>query len=483
LIPSIFQQAVYDHISSAGNHLFIDAVAGSGKTTTVVKALELLPDKSILFLAFNKSIAEELQRRVPPNVEAKTLSSFGYGLLRQIIKGRIKLDNYKVSNALQSVLGVDWKDKESMKLYYKLKTPICKIIDLMKGSYPEVPDINDLIEKHDIDIPEEDAWLDYYQATWEKTRHDLSVIDFNDMLYLPVAFDCKFPQYDYVFVDEAQDLNTVQIEMISRLKDQGATIVAVGDKHQAIYGFRGSDAEAVDRLISRLNMNTLPLSVCYRCDSKIIAEAQKIVPHITYRDDALEGTVEHISTEYFQLEVEAGDYVICRTTAPLVKRCFNQIRLGRKATVLGRDLGESIINTIIKKITEDNLRTVEFLPLLEAWHSDQLTKLSAANRDTSVLDDKVEVIQFLAMDVSDVDRLILKIKEIFSDSKEGIIFCTGHKSKGLEADTVYFLRPDLCPHPKAKKSWQIVQEHNLRYVIITRAKHNLYFVDKEKDEK
>lgn len=54
---------------------------------------------------------------------------------------------------------------------------------------------------------------------------------------------------------------------------------------------------------------------------------------------------------------------------------------------------------------------------------------------------------------------------------------TIHKAKGLEAERVFILKPDLMPHPKAKRGWEIDQENNLRYVAITRSKRELYLVN------
>ena len=84
--PSKFQQAIYDFITDGKGNAVVSAVAGSGKTTTLLNALKLIPtNKRVLFLAFNKSIAKELQERVPntPNIHVKTVHGFGYSSLLQ----------------------------------------------------------------------------------------------------------------------------------------------------------------------------------------------------------------------------------------------------------------------------------------------------------------------------------------------------------------------------------------------------------------
>ena len=62
-----------------------------------------------------------------------------------------------------------------------------------------------------------------------------------------------------------------------------------------------------------------------------------------------------------------------------------------------------------------------------------------------------------------------------SEGRTGPIFSTIHKAKGLEADHVYFLRPDLVPAWWIKEPAALQQEYNLRYVAITRAKQSLTY--------
>jgi len=66
--PSPYQQGIYDFITKGTGNAVVSAVAGSGKTTTLINALNLIPSElNVLFLAFNKSIAKELAERVPKN--------------------------------------------------------------------------------------------------------------------------------------------------------------------------------------------------------------------------------------------------------------------------------------------------------------------------------------------------------------------------------------------------------------------------------
>ena len=76
----------------------------------------------------------------------------------------------------------------------------------------------------------------------------------------------------------------------------------------------------------------------------------------------------------------------------------------------------------------------------------------------------------------DPKKIAFQIEKIFTDNVEGIVFCTIHKAKGLEAKNIFILNPELLPHPMAKRDWQIEQEMNLKYVAITRSLDTLTWV-------
>jgi superfamily I DNA/RNA helicase len=95
---SQYQQAIFDFIIEGKGNAVINAVAGAGKTFTIVNALSLIPsDKKVLFLAFNKHIVNELQGRLQgiSNVEVATLHSFGNKVVRNSLKAFMDADKIK----------------------------------------------------------------------------------------------------------------------------------------------------------------------------------------------------------------------------------------------------------------------------------------------------------------------------------------------------------------------------------------------------
>jgi superfamily I DNA/RNA helicase len=487
---SPYQNKVYDYVAMEEGNLVIEAVAGSGKSTTLKEIVRRIPeDKSILVLAFNKHIKEPLAEELSdlPNVEVATLNSFGFRAVRDGYMGRVKLDARKTGNILRFEVLDD--DDESKHIFYGCVRQLSKIIALRKSLMVWEPYDNftiermvELMDAFDIDEPTAVPLKELYELTcavWSKSMADQRVVDFDDQLAFPIFHNLRMDTYDYILVDEAQDLSPVQIELTKRAIDnEGGRAIYCGDRKQAIYQFRGADSRAIQRIESELGCATLPLSICYRCGSTIVDLAREIVPQIESVEGAPDGEIKTIYANQFK--PKQGDIVLCRTTAPLVDNCLRLIREGQKATVKGRDIGQSLM-TIVKKVkgVVPESPIEEFLDLLDLYASKQREALSRGRREQALqtLEDKVDTLLALASHVKTVGDLGLTIEKIFSDDKNpGVFFMTVHKAKGLEAPHVYIIRPDLMPHPKAR---DVESEMNIKYVAITRAMERLTFVNPE----
>lgn len=474
--PSEFQKAIFTWFANAqpGQNLIVDAVAGSGKTSTIERAARLIPSSdSVLFLAFNKHIADELRSRLPEHVQASTLNSFGWQVCRTNVKG-VKLEQYKTYNIIDSCIADPEKRRE-------WKSPIKQLIGLKKAC-PSLS-AEEILKRFDIEAPLDPEFLVAAGDVWKQSVKMTGLMDFDDQIFMAMIKKFPLPKYDWVLVDEAQDLSEVQIDMVRQI---GKRIICVGDPYQAIYAFRGAAPDSMDRIKAALNPTILPLSICYRCPKEVVKEAQKIVPHIQYAETANDGTVETIETKDFIDNAESGDWALCRTTAPLVKRCMQFIVAGKKAMVKGRDIGQNIVS-LIDKINQlgDLCPMTQFGPMLQEYYAMESARLEAAQREGQLetLEDKVNCIEALSEGSKTVHDVKQKIVKIFSDTNSiGITFATAHRSKGLEANQIYLLRPDLMPFPKAKTPWQKQQELNLQYVATTRSKDTFSYVLAEPGE-
>ena len=461
------QQAILDCIENTDDHLIISAGAGTGKTTTIVEAAKLIGGSKAAFLAFNREIAAELSKKLPKGVDAKTFHAFGFAAIRSA-GVKTKVNNYKLNNIIKDLLGDDY--------YY---APLKKLISLVKGSLIEgndVKSINKLIDKYNINFgsdKEESIGIKAIPAILTLCKTQTHIIDFDDMIWLPLVNNYPLPQYDILFVDEAQDFNESQRVMISKCVNGGRCII-VGDENQAIYGFRGADSQSIEMFRQRLETGTrkiseFPLSISWRCPNTVVKEANRYVKSLQAADNATDGSVV-VDAPFFP---QKGDIVLCRYNAPLISAFYDLISQGKSAYILGRDMTKGLINAVQKVSRNNNMGIDEFKQLFVqdfVYNYKRLMSIDKVNQ-AMALEDKKDCIMIFVNKASTVGGIIEEIKRVFDGKDKGdIMLSTVHKAKGLEADNVYILATERMPHPMGNK-----EENNICYVAITRAKKNLYY--------
>jgi ssDNA-binding Zn-finger/Zn-ribbon topoisomerase 1 len=461
---------------SAGKRaLVICATAGSGKTTIGIEMLKLCPPhERTLFVAFNKHIAVELQKRAPAHVAVSTFHSLGYAALRRAF-GSVTFDDNKVDGILNYMY-----DREKWKHTFPA---IKQLVSLVKYelSTTNADDLMRLVDHHGIDLNgDAEMILSAVPEVISRCKRMNTVVDYDDMCWLPVVLDISCAKYDNIFIDEAQDTCKCQIALVLKSVKDNGIIMAAGDENQSLYGFRGADVDAMANLISKLNATTLPLSISYRNPKSVVRFVNEQLPYIAHEaaDNAIEGCVRHIRYDDALNEFKPGDMVLCRTNAPLVSPAFSLIRRGIKAIIRGRDIGKGLV-TLINKMRCSTIN--DLMVSLVEYKRNEVSKLLAAekNSQAQAIDDKVDTIIALSEGVNSIDELINRINNIFSDDSEGVVFSSVHRAKGLEAQRVYILKHELMPHPMAKKEWERKQEQNIRFVAYTRSLNELIFVDGE----
>lgn len=485
-IPSKYQQAVYDHIENGQGNAVIDAVAGSGKSTTIVEAIKLIPTtNTLLFLAFNKAIVEELKMKIGnlPNVEVRTLHSLGMSALLKSFKFQVDAKKYSqyVNDCIKfgGIKPTIELVEEEMQTY---KQNILKLVDLYRVNLcTDLQSLELVADKYQIATLDNEGEMVLNVIKWGLNQ--VSRIDFTDMIYFPNVKKVTLPQFDYVFIDECQDLSACQRELFLKAIKPNGRFVAVGDPRQAIYGFAGADVESFNMLKDLPNTTLLPLSVCYRCDNAIIEMAKAIVPQIEARDNAPEGIVEE---DVKLSQIKDGDMILCRVNAPLVGLCMKYIGEGTRAYVKGRDIGANLINMINKTKRRNINDAIESIHKEGKKITARIMRKSNCSIEEAKTDatynnflDKVRAIEVLAEGLQYSDAVCRRIETIFKDDqKTGICLSSVHKAKGLEADNVFILMKDKFYNKYAMRiDWMAEQESNLVYVAYTRAKHYLGFID------
>lgn len=494
--PTIQQTAAISAIAGTTSHLALVARAGCGKTSTILlmvdEVVRNFPKAETAVVAFNKAIAKEVEAKLKKRghtnfrtVQAGTLHSMGFSLIRFGLNRNVNLDDKKVRN-LVAQLNDPFAD------FYK--AIIEKLVKTAKSEgfgffgNRQIGDANAwyrMADHYDINGFENtsdlDQCIEYAQRVYRASLNDTSVIDFDDMILFPLVHNIRvrYPK-DFVFVDEAQDLSRARQALVYKfIKPRTGRMIVVGDDRQAIYGFSGADSDALTNMIDKLDAKILPLSVTFRCPIKVVEKAQTLVDDIEWAPGAAEGVVDTITQ--LPEDIGPGTAILCRNTAPLVENVYGLIRRGIPAKVEGRDIGVGLIN-LIKRWKTDDIDV--YLSKLDDYMHREIQKAQAKDNEAKIqqIEDKCETIRVIANQcIQDgnptVSAMVDAVESLFGDDvKNCVVLATYHRSKGREWPRVILIQHDtFCPSPWAKQQWQLDQEDNLAYVAFTRAEDQLLF--------
>ena len=364
---STYQQNILNYIDNNTGNLLVDAKAGSGKTSTLLLIANKVynQNKKCTFLAFNKSIVDELSKKLQnTDCMIKTIHSLGLSFIRSYLMKKFGMNNYTLNidglklnkfmkPLINHICGEDIKnsfedtDYDTMKeTFNDILDQFLKIIQFIRFYNVDITNeesVKNLIDtkcncEYFID-PKRYGLQNYYQVLTETMKYidntfkgetqDSSGkyvfdIDFTDMTYFPVKLQIPVPysvkQYlDYILVDESQDLSILQQIFIKQLNTGNSRYIFVGDKKQAIYGFTGADTNSIDNIKKNFVLEELPLNICYRCPEKVIKIAKTIVPDIesnSARED--KGNVQILKKSGLKNILKPGDMIISRTNNTLV---------------------------------------------------------------------------------------------------------------------------------------------------------------------
>lgn len=529
-------------------------IVPSPQQKAVWDSLQLSPVPQFsCFAAFNNSIARELQQRIPQvrGCAAKTLHQLGYYALRSNFKN-IRFGEPSSGGRMREIVSEIMKIDLPIlrKEYGILLGAVCELGDLCKMNLvhpwdaprnPEtVPEewwatqLAGLVAHYDIELPSgPGAKAQVYGLVAQVLERCKDVardgyVDFADMIWLPVVLRLRVLENDILFIDEAQDMNRCQHALAKMAVGTRGRLILCGDPMQAIYGFAGADAESMRRMEVELGSTPrgcvkLPLTVTRRCGKAIVAEAQELVPDFEAHES--NGPGEVLEAKYpmqkkrqggkdswYEIPVEEtyialvqdGDMVLCRANAPLVNQCFKLLKMGRRAFVQGRKVGEQLV-TLVKKLEEAGATTIpEFIELLGQWlkretDNEKAQRMPSENK-LQLMQDRHDCLQEFAKEAVSIEGMKTKIQNVFvgvecprckatydesvaecgrcqckTERPKGVMYSSIHKAKGLEAEQVFYIQGFGRPDDKLK-GWERQQEQNLRYVAITRAIKRLYFV-------
>lgn len=440
----------------------IQAVAGSGKTTTLVELAKVLPPSlSILALAFNKSIAEELSRRLPSHIQCSTLNSLGHRAIASRLRKKLKLDTGKLLRLAE-------------KSY-----PVKNLVEKAKSQGLGLPFLEDTQENWEslsvqFGIPVTPEEIDQARRVLRESNAEATkgTIDFNDQLYIPAVHKWKLDSFDVVLLDEAQDLSPLQHLLVSSALGVSGKVIICGDKHQAIYAWRGAHSNSMELLSQKYAAKEYSLTTSFRCAKKITEEARKIVPSIHSVPEAETGNVEKLDSWKLPDLYKGGGkslVVLCRNNSPLIRLGFKLIKSNQPARFANKDYFRGL-QTVGRKLEE---------PLSAGVHSWKEGELQRAKNSSqkSLIEDRAETLSIIIENTGCVTKAqLIDALEHLTRNEDGITLSTIHGAKGLEWTKVFFLDPHLIPSKYAEQEWELEQERNLTYIGITRAKEYLTYI-------
>ena len=470
-IPSEQQQDFFDWVSNDTGSCILTAVAGAGKTTTLIQSLSMMKG-SKFFGAYNKKIAEEIAIKAGDNnlanLTVSTLHAAGMRAWKKVANKFFKVDGDKCRTIFRDeVQRINPQD-----LHFE--GPVLQLVSLAKQTgfgidgQPALnfyPAYDNLIDHYSVEVFDEATGTDYRDRIIEIAIHILELsnivcsrlIDFDDMIYAPLYFNVSFDKYDWVLIDEAQDTNATRRLMALRMMKPTSRLVAVGDCHQAIYGFTGADSNALDLIAEATNAKLLPLTTTFRCPKSIVLYAQQWVNHIHAADTAPEGIVRHSEINKLFEEAQVGDAILCRFNAPLIKNVYQLIAKGIPARVEGREIGAGL-KQLVNRWKVKNIDTL--LVKLTGYLEREVAKYTAKENMKAVeaVTDKVECLRVI------IDRVIAKgvitqppqtaviaeIDAIFvpaTRTMKSRLFCLAQSTKQKEKNGIKLFGCKVAHHP------------------------------------
>ena len=463
LSPTKEQLHILSLLSSTRSNILINALAGTGKTSTL-ELIQNAANPPVLCLAFNRRIADEMEKRFRSTTTVRTLNGLGHRIWAAACAGRLSLNPKKSQDILRDLISS--LPKPSQGEAYDDFWSIISGVALAKslGYIPEgkFPNTKRLIRSEaffaqldEVPSPLTTSLINQ-TLTASITSAYAGNIDYNDQVYMPALFGGTYPRFPLVLIDEAQDLSPINHEMLGHLK--ASRLIAVGDPWQSIYGFRGAVQNGMGKLRERFEMIEADLSVSFRCPSAIVRAAHWRAPIMRWSREG--GRVAKLRNPSMASFID-GSAIICRNNAPLFSLALRLLSAGRSVSVSGSDVGPRII-AVMKKLGPEAMPQEELLNEIEIWRQEKLSKQSTSANDLA------SCMQVFANQGSTLGQAIAYADHLFKQ-KGTITLLSGHKAKGLEWSTVYHLDSWLCRENE--------QDLNLRYVITTRAMQNYYEID------
>ena len=479
--PTAQQQAIIDAAVTQKLDVAVQALAGTGKTSTLnmvaERVAEASPETRIVYIAFNASIAKEARETFGSNVTSVTAHALALRSLRtspfadktaQIGKGiRHPGDIADLLN-LETVEYLDY-DGEPQELAPSVRAQLAMAVvrKFRESADPQITQAH--LPDALMAFPATDSTvLDTARRIWndiadpsnarllEGDRPRAILFDHDDYLKL-WALSRPRIDADLIFFDEAQDINGVLRQVV---QDQPTQTIVVGDTYQSIYGFRGAE----DALADWPADVTLPLTQSWRFGPRIAGRGDDFLrllnaPYELTGNPALDSTVGQITDP---------DAILCRTNVGVVSEVFRAFDAGKRVALVGGGGEISKLARAAKDLKAGRGTKHPELSRFATW-----ADVEEAAREERALQPFVRLI-----DQHGPDELLRMVDNLADEGATGaaapdVVVSTAHKAKGREWDRVRIA--DDFYRPKYHESGSIeslppAEELRLSYVAVTRGR-------------
>ena len=342
------------------------APPGSGKTLIVTERTRYLIEESgvrpdqILVITFTRYAAREMKERFERLTAGKnypvtfgTFHSIFYGILKCAYGiGANNLMSEKESSVLLQEV-IDQTDIEStpeVEDEEELVRELLREVGMVKNGLCHLKDFHSKYLT-------QDEFAEVFRS-YEHQKKELKKFDFDDMLVQCYALFRKKPEilqgwqkrFQYILIDEFQDINRVQYEVIRMLAAPRYNLFVVGDDDQSIYGFRGAKPELMLYMKQEFpSLRTISLTVNYRSTEFITGAAARVILHndtrFYKRVQSFRGRGQNVHVQEVLDEQEEAQYV----TEEIQKKLDQGIKPGEIAVLFRAAVQARMISEILSK--------------------------------------------------------------------------------------------------------------------------------------
>lgn len=483
--PTLEQADITDHARGMlpGDCLKIIAFAGAGKTTTLKGIANAKRERGV-YLAFNKSIADEAKRKLAITpCTAATMHSLAFQAVRDMIGQPLSINartirdsgvmerfhipkvegwnNYRVSLAVGRALSAFCNSAdESFGLHHGQEALVDSVGDpdfiRDRGKREQAQDAIDRLGMPIFQMAE--ALWEHYLEKGEMS-HDmyLKAMDLNEDIR-----HSAFSSFRYLMVDEAQDINPVQRSIITKT---GLPLIAVGDPYQQIYSWRGAE-----NALGLLEGETKYLTQSFRFGENIAEVARHILA--TRPDGGPKQRLVGLGGRMPKDLTGPKAAVICRTNMGMIDEALKGMRKGIAIHV--DNMAGLLADVRSAQALHDGRMgdvTTQELKVFDSWADLQI---EAEEGDQTLARLSTLIEEGMA---PQIERLADHQARGSNDAK--MMICTAHRSKGLEWPAVMLgadwrdvnalsKRYAKAEQKSAKHRTQAMEEFNALYVAATR---------------